>query len=180
MATALFFTEEAAYYKRVYQQGCKHCGAYPRKPTAWPQQSAAEDISPRKFTAPPNCRASINTPKATEPKIIDARYTSSVRVPSTLRTTSIEAMLHAGPAISNTNAAPGVSPLSISATAIGIDPVAQRYIGMAIASTSNIDAHVLPWNTEKRLSGTSTVIAPAAMMPITSHLPMSSIISTKA
>ena len=34
MATALFFTEEAAYYKRVYQQGCKHCCAYPRKPTA--------------------------------------------------------------------------------------------------------------------------------------------------
>ena len=34
MATALFFTEEAAYYKRVYQQGCKNCGAYPRKPTS--------------------------------------------------------------------------------------------------------------------------------------------------
>lgn len=34
MAAALLFMEKAAYQKRVYQQGGKCCGTYPREPAA--------------------------------------------------------------------------------------------------------------------------------------------------
>ena len=89
-------------------------------------------------------------------------------------------MLQAGPAMSNTRAEPGVNPFSIRATAIGILPVAHRYIGMAKASTSSILANELSLKTSKNESGTSTVISPATISPIISHLPISSIISRKA
>ena len=92
----------------------------------------------------------------------------------------MDARLQAGPAIKRTRAAPGVSPLSISATAIGMLPVAQTYIGIAIARTSSIEAKVLPWNMLNQDSGTRTVINPATSRPMASHFPMSPIISTKA
>ena len=38
----------------------------------------------------------------------------------------------AGPAIKKAKAAPGLKPAEIRATAIGMEPVAQTYIGMAI------------------------------------------------
>ena len=44
-------------------------------------------------------------------------------------------MLAAGPAMSSTRPAPGVKPFAMSDTAIGIEPVAHTYIGMAMAST---------------------------------------------
>ena len=78
-------------------------------------------------------------------------------------------MLQAGPAISNTNAAPGVSPFIISATAIGILPVAHIYIGMAMHKTKSILSNVLSLNTAKKSFGTNTVIRPATIKPITSH-----------
>ena len=56
-------------------------------------------------------------------------------MPITLLTTSNEATLVAGPAISKTSAAPGVNPFNIKAAAIGIDPVAHRYIGIEKANT---------------------------------------------
>ncbi len=45
--------------------------------------------------------------------------------------TITDAKLAAGPAISKTNATPGLRPLSISDIAIGIDPVAHTYMGTA-------------------------------------------------
>ena len=93
--------------------------------------------------------------------------------------TSIEATLQAGPAISNTSAAPGVSPFIMSATAIGMEPVAQIYIGMAMASTRSMESRVLSLNTAKNSFGTKTVMRPATMSPMTSHLPMSPIMSMK-
>ena len=66
------------------------------------------------------------------------------RHPNPFRTTNMEARLQAGPAISSTSAAPGVSPFSMSATAMGMLPVAQTYIGMETQSTNSIEAQVLP------------------------------------
>ena len=129
---------------------------------------------------PPNCIQSMRQPKATEQTMMEVRYMHSVRIPSTFLTTRMDAMLHAGPAISSTMAAPGVSPFSIRATAMGIEPVAHRYIGMDMASTSSIEASVLSRKSVKALSGKASVITAATTMPTTSHLPMSSIISTKA
>ena len=50
-----------------------------------------------------------------------------------------DAKLAAGPAISNTRAVPGDRPFSISDMAIGIEPVAHTYMGMAITSTAIIE-----------------------------------------
>ena len=60
-------------------------------------------------------------------------------------------MLHAGPAMSSTSAAPGVSPFSIKATAIGMLPVAQIYIGRALQSTNIILIRVFPLKTVKKV-----------------------------
>lgn len=103
-----------------------------------------------------------------------------MRVPNDFFIKSIEAMFAAGPAIRSTKAAPGVSPFNIKATAIGMLPVAQIYIGIERHSTNSIDSKLLFEKTSKKESGTSTVIRPAATRPITSHFPMSDIISTKA
>ena len=88
-------------------------------------------------------------PKPTASKIIDSRYAINVRLPITLLTTNTLATLHAGPAINNTSAAPGVRPFSINATAIGILPVALRYMGMEMHNTSSIDERLLSLNTSK-------------------------------
>ena len=55
-------------------------------------------------------------------------------MPNIFLITAIDEALVAGPAIKNINAAPGVMPLAISTTAIGIDAVAQTYIGSDTAS----------------------------------------------
>ena len=91
----------------------------------------------------------------------------------------MEAILHAGPAIRSTRAAPGVRPFSIRATAIGILPVAQIYMGIAMQRTNSMLIRVLPLKIVKKLSGTKTVISPAMIRPMTSHLPISPIISIK-
>ena len=44
----------------------------------------------------------------------------------------------AGPAMRKINAAPGEKPFAINAVAIGIDPVAHTYNGIAITNTSKI------------------------------------------
>ena len=64
-------------------------------------------------------------------------YIMSVRLPSTFPVMMSDAMLHAGPTMSNTSAAPGESPLSMSATAMGMPLVAQRYIGMTNRMTAS-------------------------------------------
>jgi hypothetical protein len=108
------------------------------------------------------------------------RYIASGRRPITLLITSIDATFTAGPAISSTSAVPGDNPLSIRATAMGIEPVAQRYIGIARASTSSILNSELCAKTSKKELGTNTVMSPAMTSPIVNHFPMSCIISTKA
>ena len=96
----------------------------------------------------------MRQPKNTAPMTIDRMYMTSVRKPRPLRMTRMLAMLHAGPAMRSTSAAPGVSPFSMSTTAIGIDPVAHRYIGMDMMSTRIIDAMVLSLNIVNTSSGT--------------------------
>ena len=100
--------------------------------------------------------------------------------PNTLFIIRMLATLLAGPAISRTKAAPGVSPFIISAKAMGILPVAHRYMGMLKSRTKSMLYNVLPWNAMNHSSGTAAVMMPAMTSPITSHLPISSIISTKA
>ena len=80
-----------------------------------------------KSIIPEYCSQSMRHPKNTAPMTIDRMYMTSVRKPRPLRMTRMLAMLHAGPAMRSTSAAPGVSPFSMSTTAIGIDPVAHRY-----------------------------------------------------
>ena len=82
-------------------------------------------------------------PKAMAPETMAARYSTRVLRPSTLLITKIDAALLAGPAISSTSAAPGVSPFIMSATAIGMLPVAHRYIGMLMQSTRSMLMRVL-------------------------------------
>ena len=55
--------------------------------------------------------------------------------------------------MSSTSAAPGDNPLSISAAAIGIDPVAQRYIGIEKSSTTAIFSSGLSANEAKKVVG---------------------------
>ena len=101
-----------------------------------------------------------------------------VRVPRKRRNISMEAKLHAGPATRRTRAAPGVRPFIINATAMGMLPVAQRYMGMEMKSTRSMLARVLSLKKAKYSVGMTEVIIPAITRPTTSHLPMSSIIST--
>ena len=80
---------------------------------------------------------------------IEKRYAINVRLPITLLTTNTLAMLQAGPAINNTSAAPGVSPFIINATAMGMLPVAHRYMGTEMHNTSSIDVRLLSLNISK-------------------------------
>ena len=58
--------------------------------------------------------------------------------PKALFTTNIDATLAAGPAMSRTRAQPGDMPLSMSAAAMGMDPVAQTYMGTATSTMMNM------------------------------------------
>ena len=78
--------------------------------------------------------------------------------------TKIDAILAAGPAISRTKAVPGDNPFNISATAMGMEPVAHRYIGMANSRTISILSNELCANNAKKDSGTNTVIRPAMVV----------------
>ena len=99
-------------------------------------------------------------------------------MPKTLPTTNIDAKFTAGPAINKTKAAPGDKPFSIRATAIGIEPVAHKYIGKAKSNTNSILSRELSANKAKNSFGTATVIIPATTRPIIRYLPISCIIST--
>ena len=50
------------------------------------------------------------------------------------------AMLVAGPAINSTRAAPGVIPFATRASASGMEPVAQVYIGIASTRTASMQS----------------------------------------
>ena len=82
-------------------------------------------------------------------------------------------MFTAGPAMSSTRAVPGDNSFSISATAIGIEPVAQMYIGSDRMMTNIMLSYGLSENDAKNVSGTNAVISPATINPTINHLPMS-------
>lgn len=60
------------------------------------------------------------------------------RRPKAFFTTSTEATLAAGPAMSSTNAQPGDMPLSTRAAAMGMEPVAQIYMGTAMSKITSM------------------------------------------
>ena len=85
---------------------------------------------------------------------------------------AMEAKFAAGPAMRRTNAAPGERPLSISERAMGIDPVAQTYIGTAMATIASMARSGRSPSASKKFSGTKRVMSAAMMRPTISHLPM--------
>ena len=99
-------------------------------------------------------------------------------LPKALFTTNKEAKFTAGPAIRKTKAAPGVNPFNISAAAMGMEPVAQTYIGMANSKTANISSNGLSAKETSQDSGNATEISAAITKPVIMCPPMSCIIST--
>ena len=93
------------------------------------------------------------------------------------QTVAIVAALVAGPVIRNTSAAPGETPLVISAAATGTDAVAQTYIGMPRTIMISIapipPASTPPSSSVKNFGGTSAEINAATTSPISSARPMS-------
>ena len=86
--------------------------------------------------------------------------------PSIFFITAIEDALVAGPAIRNTKTAPAVTPLVISAIAIGMDAVAQTYMG---SDTISIKKSMI-YELEEKFSaiksgGTKRAIAAATTSP---------------
>ena len=76
-------------------------------------------------------------------------------LPRTFVNTAIEAALVAGPAARKTKATPGEKPFIIILSAIGIEAVAQTYIGTPISIVTIIPIMPLLMNDpEKKLSGT--------------------------
>ena len=83
-------------------------------------------------------RQSIIKPIPIADNTTEPTYIAVALLPNVRPKMRMEAKLAAGPAISITNAIPGDKPLSISDKAIGIDPVAQTYIGTATSTTASI------------------------------------------
>lgn len=82
------------------------------------------------------------------------------------------ATLVAGPASRKISAAPGDIPTAINPAAIGVEEVAHVYIGMLINIITSMPHILLPYSAKKE-SGTKVMIAPAAIIPIDSHLKVS-------
>ena len=109
-------------------------------------------------------------PKNIAPNAIENKYATSVRLPKALPTTSIEAILVAGPAIKSTRAAPGVIPFATSASASGIEPVAHVYIGIAKSNTQTMQRIGYSRNARNSSFGTNAEINAPSTRPIMSHL----------
>ena len=81
------------------------------------------------------------------------KYEATARLPSSLATTPKVAIFVAGPANINTNTAPGETPDNNKPAAMGVDAVAQTYIGIEIKITTIMAKMPLPhWL--KKLIGT--------------------------
>ena len=74
--------------------------------------------------------------------------------PNSLLMRVSEAKLTAGPAMSSTKAVPGESPLSMSERAMGMEPVAQTYMGMAMTKTKSMERAGRSANMAKKSAGT--------------------------
>ncbi len=90
------------------------------------------------------------------------------------------AALVAGPASRKTRAAPGLSPFNIKAAAMGVDDVAQTYIGIPAINMTSIDKNL--WSLAQRVksSGKKKVITPAIKIPTAKGLAISVNSSEKA
>ena len=86
------------------------------------------------------------------------------------------ARLVAGPTSRNTSAAPGDSPLAMSAAAMGVEALAQRYNGRptTIMASMGMIPEPQPSTSSKKLSGRSPARMPVNSMPIRSDMAMSS------
>ena len=82
---------------------------------------------------------STKKPMAREQTAIMDRYMTSALVLNIFFTMFMVAALVAGPASKKTRAAPGFSPFSIRAAAMGVDDVAQTYMGIPAASMTSMD-----------------------------------------
>lgn len=120
---------------------------------------------------------SIRKPKKIEPMMIVSKYIQVNLLPKDFFTTSIEARLTAGPAISITNAAAGERPLSINAAATGMLPVEQIYIGTAISKMISICNIGCEPKCKKNSSGMAIFINAASKSPTIKRKPMFCIIS---
>lgn len=85
---------------------------------------------------------STKKPMAREHTAIMDRYMTSVRVLKMFLTMLMVAALVAGPASKNTSAAPGFRPLSIKAAAMGVEDVAQTYMGIPVISMTSMDKNL--------------------------------------
>ena len=83
------------------------------------------------------------------------------------------AALVAGPASKNTNAAPGFKPFRINAAAMGVEDVAQTYMGIPAPSIMSMDKSWCSLAQVVRSSGKKKVIMPAMKIPITKGLAIS-------
>ena len=139
----------------------------PSAPCPWHSSETCGSIDVRKVSIK---NVSTIKPKAIAPSAIDTRYATSVRLPKALPTTSMLAILVAGPAINSTSAAPGVIPFSTSASASGMEPVAQVYIGIASSNTTSMQSSEYSCKNKKKSSGTKAAIKAPSKSPIVSHL----------
>ena len=110
---------------------------------------------------------------------MEVRYAAKVRLPKAFPTTSMLAILVAGPAIKSTSAAPGVMPFSTKASARGMEPVAQVYIGIASTNTTTMQSSGYSCRNRKKSSGTKAAISAPSKRPMMSHLLTSPIMFTK-
>ena len=100
------------------------------------------------------------------------KYAINDRRPNSLPTTPSVAMLVAGPASMNTSIEPGDTPANSSPAAIGVDAVAQMYMGID-TSTITVIARI-PWPYDARSSvGTKVCTTAAKNIPTTNHCAVS-------
>ena len=76
------------------------------------------------------------------------------------------AALVAGPARRNTRAAPGFSPFRMSAAAMGVEEVAQTYMGSPTSNITSMDKKLCSLAQTVRSSGKKKVIRPAIKIPM--------------
>ena len=112
--------------------------------------------------------------------MIIERYMVRALVLNMFFTILIVAALVAGPAIRKTSAAPGFKPLSISAAAIGVEDVAQTYMGIPAKSIISIDKNWCSFARVVISSGKKKVMIPAIKIPTIKGLEISDNNSPKA
>ena len=114
-------------------------------------------------------KVSTTQPKKKAPAAMLKIYAARVRLPKVLPTTTMEAMLVAGPAMSSTNAAPGGKPLAMRAKASGMEPVEQVYMGMEINSIANMQRIGYSRMDMNSSSGTNAAIKAPRAKPISNQ-----------